>query len=481
MESILFYFLKSGIWIAAFWMIYHLFLRKETFYRFNRWFLLSGILSSFLLPFWIYRYTLTMTTSVLVTTPVEALPEAGDTGSAFSYWMILPILYFAGVSILLFQRFYGAWKLKRLIAKNGWSMENGSKVVRSADLPTTFSVLNYIFTDIATDASGMEQKMIYEHEQAHIGQYHWVDLIIAHGVCIVQWFNPFAWLYLKAIKQNHEFLADLQVLRNGNSPALYRAALINYTLKAPVFIFSHTFAQFKLNRINMMKKETSSSGKKWTVLAITPLLVVFLWVFAEPEYVFAGNESSGTEVAGTHVFNTLSDINSTAEKDSVKVIVLGKKGSKGKITIDRNGENNEEVTVYVDGEVYHSSLDSIDPEQIQSMSVLKDSLNNKKRVIMISTKESDDDPSEKNGKRVYVTCTTTEVKDTLNGKVHKVSVRQRSDKTPLYVVDGKIFDEGIENIDPVSIESISVIKDTSAVRIYGQDAANGVIIITKKK
>ncbi|WP_245189326.1 TonB family protein [Lunatimonas salinarum] len=51
---------------------------------------------------------------------------------------------------------------------------------------------------------------------------------------------------------------------------------------------------------------------------------------------------------------------------------------------------------------------------------------------------------------------------------------------PLYILDGKIIGS-IDVIDPVSIESISVLKDAKAINLYGDAAKNGAIIITSKK
>lgn len=52
--------------------------------------------------------------------------------------------------------------------------------------------------------------------------------------------------------------------------------------------------------------------------------------------------------------------------------------------------------------------------------------------------------------------------------------------SPIYVVDGLITD-GINNLSPNDIESISVLKDGSAVAIYGARAAKGVILVTTKR
>lgn len=50
---------------------------------------------------------------------------------------------------------------------------------------------------------------------------------------------------------------------------------------------------------------------------------------------------------------------------------------------------------------------------------------------------------------------------------------------PLVLVDG--IEESLNNVDPNSIESISVLKDAASSAIYGSRAANGVILVTTKR
>ncbi|WBV61271.1 von Willebrand factor type A domain-containing protein [Chryseobacterium camelliae] len=53
---------------------------------------------------------------------------------------------------------------------------------------------------------------------------------------------------------------------------------------------------------------------------------------------------------------------------------------------------------------------------------------------------------------------------------------------PLYVINGKISDaKGFGKLNPKTIESVRVLKDASAVSIYGSRGSNGVIVITTKK
>ncbi len=54
------------------------------------------------------------------------------------------------------------------------------------------------------------------------------------------------------------------------------------------------------------------------------------------------------------------------------------------------------------------------------------------------------------------------------------------DNSPLYVIDG-YPGASISNLNPSDIQSIDVLKDASAAAIYGNRAANGVVIITTKR
>jgi len=93
----------------------------------------------------------------------------------------------------------------------------------------------------------------------------------------------------------------------------------------------------------------------------------------------------------------------------------------------------------------------------------------------------------------------TRVEDALQGQAAGVLVTQSSgapgsqpsviirgynslsNSSPLYVVDGQVWDNGgYDSVNPNDIESIQVLKDASAA-IYGSKSSNGVILITTKK
>lgn len=94
----------------------------------------------------------------------------------------------------------------------------------------------------------------------------------------------------------------------------------------------------------------------------------------------------------------------------------------------------------------------------------------------------------------------TSVGDILRGQLAGVSTRLTSgkpgatpeirirglnslygDMEPTWVVDGAIFRGNLNDLNPEEIESITVLKDAAATAIYGSQAANGVIVVERKK
>jgi TonB-linked SusC/RagA family outer membrane protein len=72
-----------------------------------------------------------------------------------------------------------------------------------------------------------------------------------------------------------------------------------------------------------------------------------------------------------------------------------------------------------------------------------------------------------------------------NGSNSRILIRGANtlgNNDPLYIIDGipTTRPEVFQNMSPANIESIQVLKDASAVSIYGARASNGVIIVTTK-
>ncbi|GHT08590.1 TonB-dependent receptor [Bacteroidia bacterium] len=416
MENFIFYLLKSGIWITVFWLIYRLFLRKETFFQFNRYFLLAGLPASFALALCQYRYPVHLNLQLMIA-PEAVAAQPAPTGLLIGWPVVFVAIYVVGMFVVLMHHLIGLNKIGRLIRKQKSSIHTKPPVIEIPQIQSAFSFFGYVFMDKTANLSEVEKRLILEHETAHIEQRHWMDLLLSQMVCALQWFNPFVWLYRSAVKQNHEFLADRSVIQKGNSQAVYHAALINYTLKAPVFALANAFATHKFKRINMMKKNVSKPAKKFAALLLIPALAVFLWAFAKPEYKYAISVHSEPEMV--------------AVKDTII------------ITTDKEPEG---ITVITKGKV--KNVKTIGSTKTEERVVNSDS------VVVIGYGSM---------KKMTVTSTNT----------------THSGKDPLFIVDGKVV-SSIDKLNEKDIHSISVLKDGAATSIYGDAGKNGVILITTK-
>ena len=90
-------------------------------------------------------------------------------------------------------------------------------------------------------------------------------------------------------------------------------------------------------------------------------------------------------------------------------------------------------------------------------------------------------------KRKSVTSAVVEMEEDVStdikGVVAGIQIRGNnsldSKAQPIYIVDGVIYEEN-PNLKPEEIASINVLKDVTAIALYGAKAVNGVIIITTK-
>jgi len=122
-------------------------------------------------------------------------------------------------------------------------------------------------------------------------------------------------------------------------------------------------------------------------------------------------------------------------------------------------------------------MNDIDPDNIESISVLKNDSataiygeRGKDGVILITTKKPENFT-------IDFKESTTKVQE----NVKSLNEMLEKDK-PLIVIDGekKSKDYDLKSINPNDIESFTILKDKSAVELYGEDGRNGVIIVTKK-
>lgn len=80
---------------------------------------------------------------------------------------------------------------------------------------------------------------------------------------------------------------------------------------------------------------------------------------------------------------------------------------------------------------------------------------------------------------VVVTSSTGAPGDPIEVRIRGIGTIGNND--PLYIVDGVPTKDGINEIAPNDVESITILKDAASASIYGARSSNGVVLITTKK
>ncbi|WP_165044495.1 M56 family metallopeptidase [Dysgonomonas sp. ZJ709] len=355
MKEFIVYLLQSSICLSIFLIIYQIFFRSSTFFKFNRSFLMLGMITSLAIPL------IPNTYNVYVTLPASNEIADNSVGQlaandSIDIWTIVFALYITGMLIIIIRNIRTLGNFIQLLRSGTLSKNKTYKLIDTVKVNSPLSVWNYIVIN-TQKLSDTEKDLIIKHEQTHINQKHWIDLLCSECMLLLHWFNPLIWFYIFLLKENHEFLADKAVIDSGTSPALYKAVLINQRFQGPVFSFSNSFNYSNnLNRLVMIKKTKSSPWKRFAALAIIPALGLFFWASAQPRYIVDNYSPGNTgQKESIYTFDNQTDVFQD-KKESAK-------GEKP--LFDDN------LFIVDDIEVTAAEVRALDPGKIESMSVLK--------------------------------------------------------------------------------------------------------------
>ncbi len=287
------YLIKFSISLSVLYIFYYLVLRPLTFYQWNRFYLVCYSLLSFVIPFiniteWLTEKNISDSYLINSIPAVDKLTsrsfnsshEAENMLSAILNWNFVGLLFLTGTSIMLIRIVYQYFSL-RALKRRAVLLKTGDFEFYDVNSPITpFSFANAIFINSRLHTEE-EFHRIMEHEFVHVKQKHTVDIVMAELVCIVNWFNPFAWLIRKAIRQNLEFIADKNVLDGGIDPRRYQYLLLK-VMGLPQYSITNNFSFSSLKkRIIMMNKMKTARVHLIKFLFVLPLLTVMLLAFRD--------------------------------------------------------------------------------------------------------------------------------------------------------------------------------------------------------
>ena len=530
MNDAIMYFLKVNIAIALFYLFYRLVFYNDTFWAARRFYLVFAILLSAMHPLislsgWLEKQE---PMQVIVANYVQ-LQEVTIGAKPATFWTIENILLavYALVSLILLVRM-----CVQILTIVRWKMKgkkqvlHGIEIVSIDETITPFSFFKLIFMNPALH-NEEQTSQILAHEKTHAQQRHSFDVLLSEIVTIICWINPAAWLLKREIRQNLEFLADNSVLESGFDSKSYQYHLLQLSYQTPEIKLGNKFNVSPLKkRITMMNQQKTKKAGIMKYSLIVPLALALVLSSNAQSIVNNAKEALSETKDVASVTKTTQVQNQKSTKRTIQftppVIKKDKSDTEKIYTVI------EKMPVYPGGEkalVEYISQNLRYPadahqNNIQGTVIIRFVVNKlgkvEKAEILRSLNPSTDAeglkvinslpdwiPGEQNGEKVAVYYTLpisfkmTDDSKAIPAAAYKKGVEASEIKVkgidaenpPVFVVDGKIQskDFHISSISPESIESVHVTKpDTEEKKAeliskYGENAANGVVEIAKKK
>ncbi|MBR5723865.1 MAG: TonB family protein [Bacteroidales bacterium] len=438
---------KVAAALLVFYLFYRFLLKQETFHRFNRVVLVGTAVLSFLLPLCIITIRKPVEMDLQVTGQAVAMPElsAVEMASAAEpsapWWQIaLTILFWAGVAFVLARVIISIFSILRIIRQGEQvRQEDDCKIIVTDRDLDPFSWMRYIVLS-RKDWEG-DHAPILAHEKAHIAYGHSVELLLVDVLSALQWFNPAIWMLRADLQELHEYEADDAVLRGGANLREYQYLLIRKAVGKSGYSVANSFNHSILkNRITMMSKTKSSLARGLRALYLLPLICLGLGLQARTVYVPTDKDSK----------NVVTD---EGNQDVQEKIVAIHVDADGKILID-------------DKECLLSEVAT----RLQSLKVPG-------LELVASIDQAPDTPE----------AVQLELRNQLRQAGVLKTRHSAQVVTPLYILrqpgseEKEMTKDEFDAIDRHRISSIEVMDDADARQIYGDRAANGVVVFTMKR
>ena len=541
MIDFLIYDLKVALLIAVFYMFYRLMLARETFHRVNRIVLLATAVASFVLPFCVIttHQTVVMPMPTIDVELGAAVIE--DEAPSVPFWQTaLPILYIIGLVATLANTLWSVFRITSLIKHSEQHpQDDGTMICVTGNAALApFSWMHYIVMNRSDYET--HDAAILTHERGHIRLHHSWDLILVDLLTAFQWFNPAMWMLRSDLRTIHEYEADGAVLSQGINARQYQYLLITKAGGIGGYSLANGITHSALkNRITMMTNKTSKSSHLLKLLALLPIVGVTLALNAETvtDYVYnndepqkqvpvkKGKQNAAIKNNGKTILQVVEAPDQKTEAEAPK---SEQKQYEATVTYEIKEDSPQDVFDVVEkmpefpGGVqellgflsktikYPAEAEKAGKQGrvIATFVVRKDGSISDARVVKSVDPLLDAEalrvinampawiPGTQSGKPVNVKYTVP-ISFRLDGKTKEaptaVGTFTPTEKptavgtftpteTPLVVVDDKTIDfEKMKDVDPKTIDKMTVLKDKAATDLYGDKAKHGVIVITTKK
>jgi TonB family protein len=275
------YILESLAFQLVFLLAYDLFLKKETFFQWNRTYLLGTFALSIILP-WVKVEALTtpmpdglQTTTVFLTQLNGVVLGPGAEETSILQQISWPYLVLGLGSLLATIWFaYKLVQIKRLHHKGAVEHYREFTKVTVPQSSSAFSFFRNIF--MGEEIQKDKEDNILAHELVHVKQWHSLDLLFFELARIVFWFNPLVYIYQNRVAELHEFIADERAVKHNK--AAHFEMLLSQAFHTQNISFVNQFFNKSLikKRIVMLQKKKSKAVWQLKYVLLLPLVLGML-------------------------------------------------------------------------------------------------------------------------------------------------------------------------------------------------------------
>ncbi|HEV7622125.1 MAG TPA: N-acetylmuramoyl-L-alanine amidase, partial [Flavisolibacter sp.] len=278
-------FICSGI----LYIYYLLSLRNKNFHKWNRFYLLSVVFVSLLLP--LIRINITSHDVVQPAGPIHLLQivqsanqymdEVSVTADKSLNLDNLFVYTYIFVSfILLFFFIHSVYKLYSIVRAHNAEHINNIKFINTSLKDAPFSFFRYIFWNPEIELNSETGQQIFKHELAHVEEGHSFDKVFLQVILVFFWINPIFWIIRKELKLIHEFLADKKSVGASGTEA-FAAMILQSAYPQQFHSFANHFFQTSIKRrLFMLTKTQRQKFINLSRLLLLPIIALITLAFS---------------------------------------------------------------------------------------------------------------------------------------------------------------------------------------------------------
>jgi formylglycine-generating enzyme required for sulfatase activity len=302
MTHLFIYLIEASICLFLLYICYVLLIKNDTFYRLKRLYLIFSVVISITIP-QLPSVRESKEVKQIITTFSQNdnaysnykdafekvvfgnIPEKSvkldSSSNMYPFILILLTVYLLGIVLLIFRLVININQLLSLVRSNNIEPHGKFAIVHHNDDYPTFSFLRYIFLN-STNLDNNDMSIVLKHEEAHIRNWHSVDMMFIELCKVVFWFNPVIWIFKRSLIKVHECEVDDYLIESRKEDVLnYQSLLLRQYLSNINIELAHPFNYSLVKfRIKMMTKTKSRAIAKYKIILALPVIILSLLAFS---------------------------------------------------------------------------------------------------------------------------------------------------------------------------------------------------------